>query len=939
MKAVGNILIGCTLLMSLFLLDCTVPVAGGTDTGNAVIAGILYNPDGSRAVNAQVRAIPVDHNPISEIENRITAIDSTFTNDSGAYSFDSLPEGYYNIFGEGDSGLSFNDSFFVSKDTANIFPDDTLGSPGTLRGVVRLQPGNDSRTVIILMFGTKIWEAPADSIGNFSLANMAAGTYNVRFLSTLSNYNPLDMQLSIKAGVDSTMPDTIRLPYTGIPVPDGLKAYYDTLNGLVNLSWNALNFSKLEGYFVYRNDTSSTIPVIISGDKALKDTFYIDTIFTDPLDTNNFVYKYRLKSQDTNAIMSDKYSNHVEISAVSPTKVRTFLTLSSYNTFNDTASINDTVKIAVNFINETRKNTNIYWYVDTSDSAVKHVDIDTVSGTDTLEWTWDEVGTHWVYVKIQDVAGTMWEDSCAIYIIRDLPIVNAGNDTTVSINDTIALRGTAEDKYGEITGMWWDIDNTTTFIETKTGDTNVIAPDSAVANYECVFKAIDDDSNIVFDTVRIKVETDPPVAAIAPDSAKIGTEFTLSASQSSPGNFGSIIKYEWSIGSYTNFIECSKEDTIITAPSDETDSFLVVLRVTDDDDNADLDTHFITIYPFTHWEPVGMKGFAHGNCRNVTVVSDTNGNVYTAFIDEDIKKASVMKFNGIAWEYVGLAEFTDDNTILAYLAVSSNNVLHIAYSYSLGSNNKVTVMQFNGVSWEPVGQRGFTTIRVGKLAFVFDNNDVPYVAFPETNTSGKISVMKYSGGTWEYVGLQGFSDGVAADPAIAKNNNGEIYVAFADATARFDVTVMHFTNTAWELVGQKEFTGDTVVTKPSLTICNNNIPYISFKGFFYDRARVMRFNNGAWETVGDGFVSDGEATYTSISTDNKGIPFVAFDDDNDNKKVSVKRFIGSQWEYIVSKGISDGETQYVNLIINNSSEVYVGFMDIANAGITVMSLK
>ena len=939
MRTVGNILIGCTLLMSLFLLDCTVPVAGGTDTGNAVVAGILYNPNGSRAVNAKVRAIPVDHNPISEIENRITAIDSAFTNDSGEYSFDSLPEGYYNIFGEGDSGLSFNDSFFVFKDTANVFPDDTLGSPGTLRGVVRLQTGDDSRTVLILLMGTLSCDAPDDSIGIFSLANLAAGTYYVRFLSTLSNYNPLDMQLSIKAGVDSTMPDTIRLPYTGIPVPDGLKAYYDTLNGLVNLTWNALNFSKLEGYFVYRNDTSSTIPVIISGDKALKDTFYIDTIFTDPLDTNNFVYKYRLKSQDTNAVMSDKYSNHVEVFAVSPTKVKTFLTLSSCNTTNDTASINDTVEIVVNFSNETRKNSSIYWYVDTLDSIVKQVDIDILSGTDTLEWIWDEVGTHWVYVKIQDVAGTMWEDSCAIYIIRDLPIVNAGNDTTVSINDTITLHGTAEDNLGAITGMWWDIGNATTFIETKTGDTNVIAPDSATENYECVFKAIDDDCNVVMDTVRVMVEIDPPIAVVTPDSAKVDTEFTLSASQSSPGNFGSIVKYEWSIGSFSDFIECSNEDTIISAPSDETDSFLVVLRVTDDDENTDLDTNYITIYSYTHWEPVGEKGFSYENSVNVSLVADTNGNVYTAFLHDDVKRASVMKYNGTTWEFAGSEGFTDEKTRNPYLAISNSDILYIAYTYMIGSNEKVTVMQFNGVSWEPVGQRGFTTSRLPRISFLIDNNDIPYVAFPDYGESGKISVMKFSGSAWEYVGLKGFSDGISADPSLAKDNNGEIYIAFVDATAGFNVTVMKLINNTWELVGQKGFTADSVVTRPSLAICNNNIPYVSFQGWIDDRARVMKFDNGVWETVGDGIISDGSTTYTSISNDYKGIPYVAFDDNNDTKKVSVKRFIGSQWEYIVSKGISDGETHYVNLFIGSSSGVYVGFQDIVNAGITVMSPK
>jgi N-acetylneuraminic acid mutarotase len=553
--------------------------------------GIIYNPNGSRAAYTKVRAIPVDHNPITKDAGMITFIDSTLTNDTGGYSFDSLPAGYYNIFGEGDSGVSYVDSFLVVVDTTIIFPDDTLGDPGTLRGVVRLQPGDDSRTVIILMFGTKTWEAPSDSIGNFTLRDKPAGIYNVRFLTTLNNYDPLDTQLTIVSGVDSMMPDTIRLNYTGVPIPFGLTGSYDTLNGLVNLVWRSLDFQGLEGYFVYRNDTASTIPVIISGSRALKDTFYTDTIFANPMDTNNFVFKYRLKSQDTNAVMSEKYSNSIEISAVSPTKVKTYLTLSSYSTINDTASINDTVKIVVNFSNETRKNTNIYWYVDTSDSIVRQVDIDTFSGSDTLQWSWSDAGSHFVSVKIKDIAGSTWEGSITIQIIQDPPIVNAGKDTTVSIYDTIRLHGTASDSFGHISKWEWDFGNTGTFITTSTSDTNILAPASADSNYQCVLRATDDDSNMTSDTVVITVILDPPVADAGADtSVSRAGQLTISG-LNSVDSFGEIIRYEWDIGNNGVFKEVVSGDTLITlADTFNFNGFECVLRVTDDDDNSNLDT-------------------------------------------------------------------------------------------------------------------------------------------------------------------------------------------------------------------------------------------------------------------------------------------------------------------------------------------------------------
>ena len=504
MKIKNNIIITVyTGLCFLVMIQCTdSPTAGnGSQTPNSAI-GVLYNPDGSRAGNAKVIAIPADHNPISEFTNRITAIDSTFTNDSGEYSFDSLPEDYYNIFGEGDSGLSYNDSFFVFEDTINVFPDDTLGSPGTLRGVVRLQPGDDSRTVIILVFGTKTWEAPFDTIGNFALANMAAGTYHVRFLTTLSNYDPLDMNLVIKAGVDSTISDTIRLTYTGIPLPEGLTASYDTLNGVVNLSWDSLDFSRLEGYIVFRNDISSTIPENISGNKALKDTFYIDTVFTNLLDTNSYVFEYRLKSQDTNAVMSGQYSIPVEVSAVSPTKVRTFLNFSSINTVNDTATINDTIKIILNFSNATRINDSLFWAIGHLDSIEKEVDLSSLSGTDTLECAWDIAGLKKIYVKVIDNGGSIWVDSILIKILQDLPVANAGNDTTVGRNDTINLRGSQSiDGYGTIVKYEWDIGNTGSFIEVSNGDTNIVIDTFNFEGIYCILKVTDDDSGSDLDTL------------------------------------------------------------------------------------------------------------------------------------------------------------------------------------------------------------------------------------------------------------------------------------------------------------------------------------------------------------------------------------------------------------------------------------------------------
>ncbi len=74
----------------------------------------------------------------------------------------------------------------------------------------------------MLIFGTNTFTVPADSIGNFSLSNIAEGSYSVRILTTLDDYTPKDTTLTITSGASETLPDTLTLPFTGIPVVQGL---------------------------------------------------------------------------------------------------------------------------------------------------------------------------------------------------------------------------------------------------------------------------------------------------------------------------------------------------------------------------------------------------------------------------------------------------------------------------------------------------------------------------------------------------------------------------------------------------------------------------------------------------------------------------------------------------------------------------------------------
>jgi hypothetical protein len=272
------------------LLECSnSPVANGS--GSTTETAMVYNPGGSPAVNAKVRFYPVNHVPKSGLPKTAASIDSATTDKNGKYTV-ALDTGAYNMLVSGDSGLSYQDSITIKADTTSV-PADTLGAPGSLKGVVRLQPGDDARTVFLLFMGTNTWGTPDDSTGKFTIANMAEGSYRVRILTTLDLYVPKDTMLSFTAGKADTLPHDIVLQYTGIPVPSGLAITYDTLKQIVTLAWSKPTTGRtVSGYNIYRKHQDSIL-VKIKSDLQ-------DTIFRDSSGIQDIAYEYRVAAVDTN---------------------------------------------------------------------------------------------------------------------------------------------------------------------------------------------------------------------------------------------------------------------------------------------------------------------------------------------------------------------------------------------------------------------------------------------------------------------------------------------------------------------------------------------------------------------------------------------------------------------------------------------------------------
>ncbi len=271
-------------------------VAGGsTETTNGNVVGMLYNENGTPAKNAKVLFITYNHEPV--LGKRLATFeigDSTTTDSKGCYRFKSMPADTYNVYGEDSAGnLCYQDSVVITGDTAkpDTVPPDTLKQPGSLAGFIKMEPGDDPRTVTIYVIGATKYALP-ESDASFSFTEMAEGTYRVRILSILDKYLPLDTNFTVDAGTDLNMPDSIELPLS-IPKVKGFNISYDTLKQIVTLTWDRADTNKIKGYNVYRQHIDST-------DVKLNIQPITDTSYVDSTGIQDETYIYSVVSVDLN---------------------------------------------------------------------------------------------------------------------------------------------------------------------------------------------------------------------------------------------------------------------------------------------------------------------------------------------------------------------------------------------------------------------------------------------------------------------------------------------------------------------------------------------------------------------------------------------------------------------------------------------------------------
>src|SRR5664279_2972819 len=243
------------------------------------------------------------------------------------------------------------------------------------------------------------------------------------------------------------------------------------------------------------------------------------------------------------------------------------------------------------------------------------------------------------------------------------------------------------------------------------------------------------------------------------------------------------------------------------------------------------------------WKNVGNKGFTPDQADYVSLAFSPSGEPYVAYQDTYSSSAVVRKFNGTGWPSVGLLGITwAEYTSLAFSPI--DNQPYLAYvDVPFGLPGHATVKKFDGIYWTYVGNKDFSSGYVRYTFLSFSSSGQPYVVFQDGGQYSKATVEKFDGTNWVIVGNAGFSAGEADFTSLVFSpTENQPYVAFQDFGHSRKATVMKFDSTNWIDVGNAGFS-EGHATFESLAFSPSGEPYIAYRDSINTgKATVMKFD-------------------------------------------------------------------------------------------------
>ncbi|WP_266203368.1 Ig-like domain-containing protein [Pontibacter kalidii] len=186
---------------------------------------------------------------------------------------------------------------------------------------------------------------------------------------------------------------------------------------------------------------------------------------------------------------------------------------------------------------------------------------------------------------------------------------------------------------------------------------------------------------------------------------------------------------------------------------------------------------------------------------------------------------------------------------------------------------------------------------------------------------------------WQPIGTSGFSTGQASWNKVIIDANGTPYVAFTDVAREGRITVMKYNGSVWTVVGAPGFSGrlDPGLDNLSFALDRNGVPYVAYEDEDNGRnVSVMKFDGVRWVYVGTAGIAVyvGSSPSLAFSTDNT--PYLAYSNYTGvgySGKAIVKKFNGRDWENVGDADFSAGHASGLSLAFDTNGTPYVAFSE------------
>ncbi len=562
------------------------PMDSGKGKPTKGLVGILIDPEGTPVKGAVVKANLETDEPLLKTGMVVQSSgDSAHTDSTGLFVFSNLVPGSYNIqsnFGNGKWVFFMKRVQYEGVGSLLQLNTITMRAPGKISGKVLYGEG-DSNGVLCYVPGTSYFSESSDS-GLFTLSGIPLGNYSVTYRKT-------GFKTTQDTGIVVKTEETSKLltreleadPAFPPPAPVALQVTYDTLTGKATLRWRKVKVDDLAGYVLYRTLPTITLPTRLGG-ALVKDTTYLDALFSSTLDSTNKEYTYCLKSQDITNTLSSNYSKSITIKAPSPTKVRTSFAWKTAGLSGDSASIGDSVTVSTSWSNPTRRIVKLVFYADNKSVPIATKNESTQVGKDSVIVSNTKATKQTIYVAATDEAGALWWDSLSVRYVTDAPMANAGPDTAAPIHTKIYFLGSATQTFGSIVQYLWDFDGDDVFDDSSTtGQVSHVY--NHASSYLARLKVRDDDGNESSDFRRVDIINQSPVVNAVRADTTVTINDPIQFTGSGSDIDGPLIGYGWDFDGNGTLDSTSTKPFAPVYSYAKIGVYTAVFRVTDDDND------------------------------------------------------------------------------------------------------------------------------------------------------------------------------------------------------------------------------------------------------------------------------------------------------------------------------------------------------------------